>query len=121
MARNILFVDDDITSLDIMAILFEKNGFEVLRSADATQAIDSAQKNSPDIIVVDLMMPEIDGVTAVKKIRENGYNKPVIAFTASNDIELHNRAIEAGCAKVLTKPCKAQTLVQSVNDLVEEK
>lgn len=120
MAKNILFVDDDITSLDIMAILFEKKGFNVTRSADGRQAVDAAKLEQPDIVVVDLMMPEVDGVQAVEKMREAGYNKPVIAFTASNDIELHNRAIKAGCAKVITKPCKAQNLVESVNELLKD-
>lgn len=120
MARNILFVDDDITSLDIMAILFEKKGFQVSRSADGNQAVSAVGESEPDIVVVDLMMPEVDGVKTVEKMREAGFEKPVIAFTASNDIELHNKALAAGCAKVLTKPCKAQLLVQSVSELLGE-
>lgn len=120
MAKNILFVDDDITSLDIMAILFEKKGFNVSRSADGKQAIRTATAEQPDIVVVDLMMPEVDGVEAVERMREAGYDKPVIAFTASNDIELHRRALDAGCSKVITKPCKAQNLVESVNELLED-
>lgn len=120
MGRNILFVDDDITSLDIMAILFEKKGFNVMRSADGRQAIESVEENKPDIVIVDLMMPEVDGVEAVGKMRDAGFTNPVIAFTASNDPELHSKALAAGCAKVLTKPCKSQVLVQSVNDLIGE-
>ncbi len=119
MAKNILFVDDDITSLDIMSILFEKNGYEVTRSTDGLHAISSVEEKNPDLIIVDLMMPNIDGVSTVRKIRENGYKNPVIAFTASNDLNLHEQAIQAGCEQVITKPCKAQNLVQSIAKIFE--
>lgn len=116
---KILLVDDDMTSLDLMDLLFEDKGFNVVRCSDGGQAIAAAEKASPDIILVDLMMPGITGQEAVRQIRSQGINIPIVAFTALDDPDAHEEAIEAGCNLVLTKPCKPSDLIKHIVDLVQ--
>ena len=117
--KTILVIDDDITSLDIVSYLFEEAGFEVKRCADGFSAVEQVKEMSPDVIVVDLMMPGINGVETVRQIRQLGHHAvPIIAFTAVDDVELHEEARKVGCNKVLTKPCRSDKLIQHIQELL---
>ena len=107
-----------MTALDIVDFLFEDRGYEVVRSADGTSAVDSVLKITPDVILVDLMMPKLSGQETVRQIREKGLTIPIVAFTAIDDPEVHQEALDAGCDLVLTKPCKPQALVQHIEGLL---
>jgi CheY-like chemotaxis protein len=120
-AKRILVIDDDITALDIVSFLLEEKGFAVERCVDGFAAIESVQKVSPDLIVVDLMMPGINGVSTVREMRSRGLKTiPIIAFTAVDDPRLHDEARDAGCNLVLTKPCRPERLLQHIMKLLQE-
>lgn len=114
-AKHILVIDDDITSLDIVSFLFEEKGFEVERCTDGHAAIDYVKRIKPDILLVDLMMPEINGSDTVKEIRSLGLSDiPIIAFTAVDDPSVHQEALDAGCNEVLTKPLHPKKLLAKI-------
>jgi CheY-like chemotaxis protein len=119
-APKILIVDDDMTALDIVDYLFEDKGFEVVRSADGQSAVRCIEDVKPDIILVDLMMPNMSGQEAVRLIRQKGVKIPIVAFTAVDDPEIHQDALDAGCNLVLTKPCKPAVLVNHISKLLAE-
>lgn len=113
--KQILVIDDDITSLDIVSFVFEKQGYTVTRFADGHSAIDFLQNNVVDLTIIDLMMPQINGIDTVRLIRtEKLTDCPIIAFTAVDDPQLHQAAIDAGCNSVLTKPCPTEKLVREI-------
>lgn len=113
--RNILVVDDDITALDIVSFMFEGKGFQVHRCANGGSALEYVQKLVPDLILIDLLMPQMSGVETIRQIRELGFNTvPIIAFTAVDEPELHTDAIDAGCEEVVTKPCPSARLVKII-------
>jgi two-component system response regulator VicR len=118
-AKKILIVDDDVTALDIVDFLFEEKGFEVVRRADGSSAVSSIEEVSPDIILVDLMMPKMNGQETVRQIRKKGVAVPIVAFTALDDPDIHQEALDAGCNLVLTKPCKPAVLVQHIQNLLK--
>ena len=114
-SKHILVIDDDMTSLDIVSYFFEERGYRVDRCADGKSAIEYVRNTVPDLLIVDLMMPEINGVETVRQMRSSGLSKtPVIAFTAVDDAELHKQAVEAGCNEVLTKPCPTERLLKHI-------
>ena len=79
--KNIMIVDDDVISLDIVSFMFEKKGYSVERCADGFAAVESAIKSKPDLIIVDLMMPNLSGADTVKQMREKRLGDvPIIAF-----------------------------------------
>ena len=119
--KSILVIDDDITALDIVSYLFEERGYDVERRTDGLSAIAYLESVTPDLIIVDLRMPTIDGVETVKKIRAMGLKEiPIIAFTAVDEPELHADAITAGCQEVLTKPCPAEKLIRYIKRYLPE-
>lgn len=117
-AKKILIVDDDVTALDIVDFLFEDNGFEVVRRADGASALECVDREKPNIILVDLMMPQMNGQETVRTMRAKGIKVPVVAFTALDDPEVHQEAMDAGCNLVLTKPCKPTVLVKHIHALL---
>ena len=114
MKKRIVLIDDDITSLDIMAFLFEQGGYEIERFADGLLAVDYISSNPPDVVLVDLMMPGINGIQTTDMIRSLGYLGPIIAFTALDDAEIHAAAMDAGCNEVVTKPCQGKRLLSLI-------
>lgn len=116
--KKILIIDDDVTALDIVDFLFEDKGFEVVRRADGVSALECVDSVKPDIILIDLMMPKMSGQDCVREIRKRGLAQPIVAFTAVDDPEIHQDALDAGCNLVLTKPCKPQALVKHIEELL---
>jgi two-component system, OmpR family, response regulator VicR len=116
--RKIFIIDDDMTALDIIDFLFEDKGFDVVRRADGISALECVDEVKPDIILIDLMMPKMNGQECVRQIRQMGLSLPIIAFTALDDAEVHKEAMDAGCNMVLTKPCKPAVLVKNVQELL---
>ena len=116
---KILIIDDDVTALDLVDYLFEDRGFEVVRRADGMSALDCIDDVEPEIVLIDLMMPKMNGQECVRHIRERGIDVPIVAFTALDDPEAHQEARDAGCNLVLTKPCKPNTLVGHIQSLLE--
>lgn len=114
MKKKIVLIDDDITSLDIIAFLFEQGGYEIQRFADGKQAVDYVAANPPDVVLVDLMMPGVNGIQTTDMIRSMGYLGPIIAFTALDDTEIHAAAMDAGCNEVVTKPCQGKKLLSLI-------
>ncbi len=118
---NILVIDDDITALDLVSFLFEERGYHVERAADGLSAIEYVKKVVPDLIIVDLRMPQLDGVSTVTELLKLGVKDiPILAFTAVDDVDLHQAALEAGCSEVLTKPCPSQRLIRYINRYLGE-
>lgn len=117
-ARKILIIDDDMTALDIVDFLFEDKGFEVIRRADGISALECVEEAAPDVILIDLMMPRMNGQECIKEIRAKGIDIPIIAFTALDDPEVHQEALDAGGDLVLTKPCKPAVLFKHVETLL---
>ncbi len=116
--RKILIIDDDVTALDIVDFLFEDKGYEVVRRADGMSALTCLDDELPNIILIDLMMPKMNGQETIRQIRSKGIQVPIVAFTALDDPEIHQEAVDAGCNLVLTKPCKPAILVRHIEELL---
>ena len=117
--KKILIIDDDVTALDIVDFLFEEKGYEVVRRADGISALECVSDVDPNIILIDLMMPRMNGQECIRQIREKGIAVPIVAFTAVDDPEVHQEARDAGCNLVLTKPCKPSALVVHIEKLLK--
>ncbi len=105
MAKTVLIVEDYADTRTMMKFLLQRFGYEVIEAADGQEAVDRAKENIPDLILMDLSLPIIDGFTATETIRKfEGYGKiPIIAVTAYGN-SYYKRAIEAGCDDLINKP-----------------
>ncbi len=105
MSKIVLIVEDYADTRTMMKFLLQRFGYDVIEAADGQEAVDRAKENQPDLILMDLSLPVMDGLTATQIIRKvEGYGKiPIIAVTAYGN-SYYRRAIEAGCDDLINKP-----------------
>lgn len=105
-AKRVLLVEDFEDSRFSLSKLLEIEGYEVLEAGDGAQAVDIAINSKPDLILMDLSLPVIDGLSATKQIRENAAmnSVPIIALSAHDLIDFQVKAKDAGCTDYVTKP-----------------
>lgn len=113
MANTILVVDDEKNIVQLARLYLSNEGFRVEEANDGKQALEKAKAVSPDLIVLDLMMPEMDGLTVCKELRKTS-NVPVIILTARNDDVDKIVGLEVGADDYVTKPFNPRELVARV-------
>jgi CheY-like chemotaxis protein len=114
----ILIADDTTDSRDLYAEYFETRGFSVVTARDGTGAVQAALQHIPDVIVMDLAMPQIDGITAIQRIKADArlQQTRVIVLTGYH-FAVERSALEAGADLFLRKPCLPERLESHVNAL----
>ncbi|HEY0458208.1 MAG TPA: response regulator [Pyrinomonadaceae bacterium] len=111
MAKKVLIVEDYEDTREFMKILLESYGYKVIEAADGIEAIDRVKQHHPDLILMDISLPVVDGLTATRAIREfdADYKVPIIAVTAFGK-NYYTKAIEAGCNDLIDKPVDFDSL-----------
>ena len=109
---RVLVVDDDKHAVEILYRLLQKEGFEVLRAQSGREALDVVATNDVDVILLDVMMPEMDGFEVCSKLRaaERTRDIPVILLTAKDDVETRVLGMKLGVSEFLTKPINKREL-----------
>ena len=116
MGRNILVVEDDRNICDLIHMYLVKEGFDVRIAGDGGKAIEEFQKQVPDLILLDIMLPVMDGWSVCAKIRETS-KVPIIMLTAKGEIEDRIIGLELGADDYLIKPFSPRELVARVRAL----
>jgi two-component system KDP operon response regulator KdpE len=111
--RRILVVDDEERMVRFIRLNLEHDGFQVIEAFNGTQAINSVRSNLPDLVLLDVMMPDIDGFEVLKIIREVS-TVPVIMLTAKSEEDDRVRGLELGADDYITKPFSPRELVSRV-------
>jgi DNA-binding NarL/FixJ family response regulator len=120
VATRILLVDDHPLTRDALATLLEQHGFDVVGQAgDGNEAIESARQLQPDLILLDLSMPELDGISALPRLREAAPECEVVVLTASGTEENLLAAIRGGAAGYLLKTESPERIVDFLNGVAE--
>jgi two-component system, cell cycle response regulator DivK len=116
----LLLVEDNEISRDLLSRRLKKRGYDVITAADGRQAVASAQGGLPDLILMDLAMPVMDGLDATRHLRRKRETSsiPVIALTAHALPADRARAIAAGCDEYETKPVELEHLIQKIETLL---
>jgi two-component system KDP operon response regulator KdpE len=115
VAPHILLVEDNAFASDALRILFEETGHEVTVAASAAEAIAAATKSRPDVMLLDLGLPDADGLTVLDALAPRGLApKHTIALTGDGDDATVARCRAAGCHSVLLKPVPPRVLLASV-------
>lgn len=119
----ILIVDDEEDILEFLEYNLRKEGHTVFKALNGLEAIEQANKIHPDLIILDVMMPGMDGVETCRQLREvQGFGKTVIAFlTARNEDYSQIAALDAGADDYISKPIKPSLLISRVNALLRRK
>lgn len=120
MQKKILIVDDQKGVRRLLEELFKKEGWDVKVAADGQEAITRVEERLPDIILMDVKMPNMSGLEASQIILREHSDVPIIMMTAYGEIEVVKKALEAGVKKCITKPFDIIILRDMVNNLISE-
>ena len=118
MTIKILVIDDDTAVTDLLSVLLRSQGFDVAATNSSSDGLSSIRENEPNLIVLDLMMPEIDGWEVCRSVRTFS-QVPIIVLSALNDPSMVASVLDAGADDYLTKPTPSRVLVAHINRLIK--
>lgn len=120
--EKILLVDDESSVLDFLSYNLKKEGYEVEVASNGVKALKKTKNFKPDLIIVDIMMPEMDGIELCGLLREDPVNNMIIVFlTARNEDYTQIAALESGGDDYIAKPIKPKVLVAKIKSLLKRK
>ncbi len=116
-----LIVEDNENNMELISFILEANGEETLKAVNGVEGVQRALHEKPDYVILDIQLPDIDGLEVLKQIRasEEGKNIPVIAMTSyamSGDKE---KMIQAGCNGYIEKPIDPERVMSQIHDVLE--
>lgn len=120
---RLLIVEDNEMNRDMLSRRLSRRGYEVLVACDGMQGIEAARNQQPDLILMDLSLPEMDGWTATRILKAETRTRhiPVVALTAHAMQQDRDKALLAGCDAFDTKPVEIARLVEIMNRLLRER
>ncbi len=118
MTTKILVIDDDAAVTDLLSLLLKSQGFEVAATNNSGDGLNMIRENPPDLVVLDLMMPDVDGWEVCRAVRAFS-QVPIIILSALNDPSMIASVLDAGADDYLTKPTPSRVLVAHINRLVK--
>lgn len=118
--KKILIVEDEESLLKLESILLTSRGYEVVGAADGAAALEQVVAERPDLVILDIMLPEIDGFEVCRRIKQNPETAhiPVMMLTAKKSDQDCARGMAAGAAAYVTKPFKSARIVEIIQDLL---
>ena len=121
MSKTVLVVDDEPMTRDLLRLMLERVNFKVIEAEDGMDAIEKAKTMKPDAIILDVMMPRMDGYAVCKTLRseEETEHLPVLMLSAKTSPAAIEQGFAAGATKYLSKPIGHKQLVAHVNEVLD--
>lgn len=118
--RTVLVVDDFDDTRLLLRTWLERRGFRVIEAENGLQAVDQAENESPDLIIMDMQMPQLDGLAATRRIRnlKSRGSVPIVAVSAYGADQFREQALAAGCNEYVSTPFEPATLEGIIRSLV---
>lgn len=116
-AIKILMADDEPAVLEIMARRIADSGFDVIKASNGLEAWEKIQKENPDIVLLDLTMPQMDGYSVLSKLRSSPPSKkwiPVIIISATGEMQNIQNVLNLQADHYLMKPCKLEDIIKAI-------
>jgi len=118
---KILMADDEPDILEIMSKKIEKEGYDVVTASDGLQAWDLIQKQDPDVVLLDLTMPGMDGFEVLRNLRQNPPSdkwQPVIIVSAKGEMEDMRKGFDLEADHYITKPCQIEDILKGIKLMI---
>ena len=118
MSQKIMIVEDNELNMKLFNDLLEAHGFETVTTRDGTKAVELAMVEKPDLILMDIQLPEVSGLDITKQIKDNDdlKNVPIIAVTAFAMKGDEDKIRESGCNGYVSKPISITTFIETIRD-----
>jgi CheY-like chemotaxis protein len=122
MSKRVLLVDDSETVIQFEKMILRGMGFDIATAKNGKLALQQIATQKPDLILLDLMMPDMDGIETLRHLKEmpEAQGIPVIVVTTKGDPELVKQAFEAGCDDYVTKPIDKTELLTKIKTLLPD-
>jgi len=120
MAEKILIIDDDLDTLRLVGLMLQRQGYQITAATSGQQGLDKAFEDTPNLILLDIMMPDMDGYEVARRLRDNQttVNVPILMFTAKTQLDDKVAGFEVGADDYLTKPTHPSELQSHVKALL---
>src|SRR5688572_14642682 len=120
MSEKILIIDDDLDTLRLVGLMLQRQGYQISAATNGQQGLDKAFEEDPDLILLDVMMPDMDGYEVTRRLRQNPstLETPILMFTAKTQLDDKVTGFEAGASDYLTKPTHPAELQARVKTLL---
>ena len=116
MAKKILIVEDTKSYVLIISQKLEEEGFDVATAENGEEGLEAVNKEMPDLILLDIEMPKMDGITMAKKMKESNINVPIIFLTNMGDLKHISEAMEAGTDYIIKSDIDAEGIAKRVKE-----
>ena len=113
-----MVVDDEPNIRDLLASSLRFAGYDVLSAGDGTEALRLATTEKPDLVILDVMLPDMDGFTVTRKLRASGIDMPILFLTAKDDMRDKVEGLQAGGDDYVTKPFGLEEVVARINAIL---
>lgn len=120
MSEKILIIDDDLDTLRLVGLMLQRQGYQISAATNGQQGLDKAFEEEPDLILLDVMMPDMDGYEVTRRLRQNPstLETPILMFTAKTQLDDKAMGLEVGANDYLTKPTHPAELQARVRTLL---
>lgn len=116
--KTVLYVDDNEEMIDIVKIVLKDSGYQILSQTDGQATLTYCAEENPDLVLMDLNMPGMNGFEVTRKLREQGFTNPIVALTASESDEVRQKAIAVGCNDYILKDVEMRGLGTVISSLI---
>ncbi len=120
MTKKILIVEDNIDLIHVLGLALELEGYEIIRATDGKQALNMAASKLPDLILLDLSLPDMDGLEVARQTRQNSktHSIPILATTGRASFKNREEYLQIGCNDYISKPFTPKELVAIIEKLL---
>jgi CheY-like chemotaxis protein/MinD-like ATPase involved in chromosome partitioning or flagellar assembly len=120
MSEKILIIDDDVDTLRLVGLMLQRQGYQIIAATNGEQGLEKAFEERPDVILLDIMMPDMDGYEVTRRLRKNPVSQttPILLFTAKTQLDDKVAGFEAGADDYLTKPTHPAELQAHIRALL---
>jgi CheY-like chemotaxis protein len=120
MSWSVLIVDDELRTRDVYRLMLEFAGYRVIEAVDGYDALNKVKEYAPDAVLLDIMMPDMDGYMVCKKLRQDAATAdlPIIMFSGKVRLDAVTEALNAGANRYLPKPLSFNDLIQTMHEVL---
>jgi two-component system, cell cycle response regulator DivK len=118
--KRVLVIEDNEDNMHLMTFILQKNGYAVIKAENGKKGIEQAMKEQPDFILLDIQLPDMDGLAVLKKIRQSEKTRAIkaIAVTSYAMTGDRERLVQAGCNGYIEKPIDPETIMAEINRII---
>lgn len=118
---SVLIVDDEQMTRNLLRLMLERVGFRILEAEDGLKALEVVAQENPDVLVLDVMMPNMDGITVCETLRAQAETAvlPVILLSARTHPEAMRQGLDAGADRYLSKPISREDLIRAIREVLQ--